>query len=438
MKPVLLFVLAFYWLPVFAQPTLTRATNAPGAGQAYTSTFAHVAGVTVGSPGANVTWDYSNLKDSAQGDTVRFVNASATPYASLFPQANLATMAKATDTSGGVAGTVNLYAYYLVNDNGLYSEGVFSHSSIGGSTMNDTSIYVPALRRYPLPITYLNQFTGSAQVINKTPLARDTSVEKDTVIADAWGTLKLPGKNYTNVLRVLTRSAVEVTIKIAGISFTTRVRSLSYSFYTPGYFGPLLALTVDTAGHVHNVSYSKGQVLPLQLLSFNAASQKSGVELTWSSAAEINTHVYQVQRSSTGNAFATIGGVPAKTGAAVNNYHYLDNSLPAGSSVLYYRLAEVDLDGSTHYSAIKPVLVAEAKALGMWPNPVVVNQPLHIRGNSLQQVNVFDVAGHLVKTVNLKGADSYDVNIQNLAKGTYLVTVHGGLGQAITNKIIVQ
>jgi len=102
---------------IIAQPTLTAATNNPIATDVFTQ---HQTAYTApGAAGANVTWNFSTLT-STYAVTNTFSLPSATPYASTFPTANLASL-----ISDG--GTSPYYSYYIVNSNVFSIDGWHVH-----------------------------------------------------------------------------------------------------------------------------------------------------------------------------------------------------------------------------------------------------------------------------------------------------------------------
>ncbi|WP_176132875.1 heparinase II/III family protein [Hymenobacter sp. CRA2] len=111
-----------------------------------------------------------------------------------------------------------------------------------------------------------------------------------------------------------------------------------------------------------------GKVLPVELMRFGAERQRGDVALTWQTATELRNAGFTVERR-TGQeaAFQPIGYVAgAGTSAAARSYRLLDNTAP--SSLTYYRLRQVDTDGTVTYS---PVAVAPAAA----PEPVLMLAP---------------------------------------------------------------
>lgn len=89
--------------------------------------------------------------------------------------------------------------------------------------------------------------------------------------------------------------------------------------------------------------------LPVTLISFGATKINSSVELKWITASEFNSSYFSVERSVDGIHFISIGKkTAAGTSNLENKYYFTDNSPSA--AINYYRLHEVDIDRSNHYS----------------------------------------------------------------------------------------
>ncbi|MCP4313943.1 MAG: T9SS type A sorting domain-containing protein [Bacteroidetes bacterium] len=71
----------------------------------------------------------------------------------------------------------------------------------------------------------------------------------------------------------------------------------------------------------------------------------------------------------------------------------------------------------------------------IYPNPA--NDVLHIASDAeLNSARVFDVAGKLVKLVDIGGAYSYALNISKLNKGVYILEIETVSGESSTSKIL--
>ena len=113
---------------------------------------------------------------------------------------------------------------------------------------------------------------------------------------------------------------------------------------------------------------STGAALPVELTRFGAAAEGSGVRLSWATASEKNSEGFEVQRSADGEAYQVMGKVVAQgTSTSQHEYEFRDARPLAG--LTYYRLRQIDADGSSAYS---PVATARARA-GVetlaYPNP---------------------------------------------------------------------
>ena len=114
--------------------------------------------------------------------------------------------------------------------------------------------------------------------------------------------------------------------------------------------------------------------LPVELTAFTAtAAGPAAVRLAWATASEKNSAWFDVERSADGVAFARMGTVAAAgSSSAARSYELLDARLPAGAALLYYRLKQVDADGTFSYSPVRTVALAGAGAaagLALYPNP---------------------------------------------------------------------
>lgn len=108
--------------------------------------------------------------------------------------------------------------------------------------------------------------------------------------------------------------------------------------------------------------------LPVTLTAWAGQRQVAGVLLRWATATEKNNARFEVQRSADGHSFATVATVPGHGNATEpHSYSAFDGSAPAG--LLYYRLRQVDFDGSAIFSPVVTVAADAASELVLFPNP---------------------------------------------------------------------
>ncbi len=174
---------------------------------------------------------------------------------------------------------------------------------------------------------------------------------------------------------------------------------------------------------------------PVELVSFKGIEDDCRVVLTWVTATETNVSHFSVEQSANGTDFSTLGRVDA-TGESQTEqtYTFIDEQLTASN---YYRLRIVDLDGSFEFSDIVSIDADCASGVSIsdiFPNPV--RNTLNIRVNSnvdheTARLVVTDNLGRAVLTQNAQiffGANTVELNVDNLPQATYYITIEGENG----------
>lgn len=193
-------------------------------------------------------------------------------------------------------------------------------------------------------------------------------------------------------------------VVIAGTSFTSPIR------------GTKLYLAVDF-------------VMPVELLSFTAkAHSEKSVILDWTTASEINSSHFSVERSKDGVLFEEIASVNASGNSGRNvSYQQLDNYPLLGRS--YYRLKLVDQDNSFSLSTTQTVnLSSTTDEITIYPNPLLSSASLYLTGISENEVDfsLYDATGRLIikQTILPVEANSPShINIPFLGGGLYHYSV---------------
>lgn len=171
--------------------------------------------------------------------------------------------------------------------------------------------------------------------------------------------------------------------------------------------------------------------LPVELKTFSASLTENGVELDWITGSEINNSHFNVQFSYDGINWETIGVVQGMgNSTAAINYSFLDPE--QGSGVQYYRLEQVDFDGTTSLSNIKHVTFDDdlkAKAFVAFQNSgnkVEIQTKFSGMGEAL----LIDTRGRIIETKSFVSTDKsgfkMEFNSTNLAEGVYYVNIKSG------------
>jgi hypothetical protein len=132
--------------------------------------------------------------------------------------------------------------------------------------------------------------------------------------------------------------------------------------------GRVLSVAYNGSGCVLVDPVVLTQPLPVELTWFGAALQKDGVRVSWETATERNCDYFAVERSADGRAFAEITRV-AGSGTTSQQKRYVTLDAAPLAGVSYYRLRQVDVDGTAHYSPVAVVNNAGRGVATLSPNP---------------------------------------------------------------------
>jgi hypothetical protein len=174
--------------------------------------------------------------------------------------------------------------------------------------------------------------------------------------------------------------------------------------------------------------YTKTAAVPVTLLSFNASlNNNRTVQLQWKTSNEINNKMFVVEKSTDGVSFSSFTSVDAKNGS-MNTYSIVDAQPFDG--INYYRLKQVDKNGSFKYSNIVSVNLkkSDINAFNVYPNPVKDLLTLNINSIIATKATVLitDISGRIInqQTIDLvKGNQSSTLNLTNLKQGNYQITL---------------
>ncbi len=182
--------------------------------------------------------------------------------------------------------------------------------------------------------------------------------------------------------------------------------------------------------------YSNG-ALPVKFAAFSAMYQNGFTKLSWSTATETNNDYFDIERSEDGLNFTAIGKVAGATNSnRITKYTYLDKSGIERTALLYYRIKQVDKDGSFDYTEIKVVKVPNLNvfAVHAYPNPVVRNLTVSLgEGYKSATYVLTDMSGKSLLKGNL--ISSHQIDVSNLPKGAYILKLKAG-DENFSKKII--
>ncbi|MGK0390785.1 MAG: hypothetical protein ACI94Y_003545, partial [Maribacter sp.] len=181
---------------------------------------------------------------------------------------------------------------------------------------------------------------------------------------------------------------------------------------------------------------------PVELLNFEGELRGQEVVLDWATASELNNNGFDIERLSNDNTFERIGFVRGQGNSTVkNNYTFTDRNLIGG--ILYYRLKQIDVDGSYDYSKIIEVEIPNEKDVYIYPNPFRSVISFELSESLLDKeinISIYNLQGQLVKNRTFRSTDKdliWNINELNLMDQVYIITVESE-GVLITQKKVAK
>lgn len=310
--------------------------------------------------------------------------------------------------------------------NAVRGNGIFVNSGLGidlgaiGVTANDANdgdAGANNLQNFPtITMVYANHVIGN---INSTPNTALTLDFYDSPTADPSGHGE--GSIY--------RTTVTVTTDASG--------NATFSFPLTSTAGRFMSATAtDASGNTSEFARSVqvSAALPVALLSFEANAQGRQAVLNWTTTAELNNDRFEVERSADVLNWEKLGTVKGMGNSnATNNYQLTDEAPALG--INYYRLKQVDFDGTYTYSQVKALSFEEnfAATLTAYPNPT--NGETTITLDQIMEsdaVNVINLAGIKLNapSKNLT-PNKVSIDLSGQPAGVYLLNIKGKIVKII-------
>ncbi|MBP9213049.1 MAG: T9SS type A sorting domain-containing protein [Chitinophagaceae bacterium] len=183
------------------------------------------------------------------------------------------------------------------------------------------------------------------------------------------------------------------------------------------------------------VHVTVNSAVPLTFTHFALAplSLGEGLGVRFSTTNEINVAHFNIQFSTNGKDFVTVGTIAAKN----NNYNEYSVVISPPSGVRgFYRIEAVDKDGKLTYSNIQSIVLNNNHSpLTIYPNPA--KETIAISFSKIKQIIISNIMGKVVKNIVVQQVNNTSITISNLPKGLYVVKVLGANGTAI-EKLVVE
>lgn len=321
------------------------------------------------------------------------------------------------------------------------SDNKNTYHLVPGSTMNfgqgankyrSALYYAYNITVTPVPLTIKATLSGNIQnfaeiyaseysgiLTTADPLDKTTTIAGNGTSVSSGAVTTTQGNELIYGVGIGATDAVS-----AGAGFTTRSNAQSNIVEDKiGSTANSYSATFTSANYwIATVATFKPLVtLPVVLVSYDAKQLKENkVELDWATASESNSDHFEVEHSANGQDWTAVGQVTAAgNSAAMQGYSFVDDAPYSG--VTYYRLVQVDRDGSETFSKTLTMHIGQASVatIRVYPNPAA--SYLVVEG-ATQAVTIFNTAGQrmLVRVVP-DGEIKTTIDLSALPKGAYFV-----------------
>jgi len=190
-----------------------------------------------------------------------------------------------------------------------------------------------------------------------------------------------------------------------------------------------------------------GAPLPVSLLSFTGKRVGSSVKIEWKTSSELNNDYFEIEHSTDGVSFSSLGFVSGSGTTSEVNAYSLFHELPQ-VGYNFYKLKQVDYDGKSSYEGgIVSVQVDGFVGLNMlpFPNPTTADNVkvlININENAPALIEMFDLVGnrHFINQVSASELVSkeYELNLNaNMAPGLYILKLRQG-AESVVKRIMIK
>lgn len=176
---------------------------------------------------------------------------------------------------------------------------------------------------------------------------------------------------------------------------------------------------LDGDGIIGNIN----NPLPVKLLSFDAEKLTyNSALLTWVTATESNNNYFTIFKSRDGLNWEEIAEIEGAGNSSVE-LSYSHKDLKLSSGVTYYKLRQTDFDGKYSETPIKSVNNGLKGDFSLYPNPFN-NEITFMSAEGINFIEVYNMKGQLVKSVNGNNQIDLTLDVEKLPKGVYYLQIY--------------
>jgi hypothetical protein len=327
------------------------------------------------------------------------------------------------------AGNTMLYTYHKVlqsNISGCYKIYI-SYQGMGGDnriaidqlSLGATTCYIGGCNQSPVAV---NDFFGGS----------DTHTCTGNVLPNDYD----PESNVLTAQLVSNSADGTVVLQSFGaFTFTPNPgfngQSTTFTYAVCDNGSPSMCSDAATV----TIVFQGNSALPVTLTDFGAVYANDQVNVKWTTTFEMNNDHFEVERSTDGVSFKSVGTVKGQGVSAIkHNYQFNDDVSKnvLNRNDMYYRLKQVDIDGKATYTKVLVVRVYRTKSLqslSVTPNPAIndIKVNVQLNENSYIVMKVANSSGtEVVRKTTRGSAGSNTFSLEgtsHLQAGVYFLEV---------------
>lgn len=178
----------------------------------------------------------------------------------------------------------------------------------------------------------------------------------------------------------------------------------------------------------YTVEGSINPTLPVNLKTFDCSLAEEGILLEWQTASESNNSGFEVLRSGDGHYWEELGFVEGQVNSnTIQYYRFVDRSGLRHSN--YYKLRQIDLDGTSTYSKTLICNHSDNKFLKIYPNPSSTKITVQFdNGKASRHLKVYNMVSRNLVLEEKIFMSGETLDVSSMEKGIYMIHI-GNLRQ---------
>ncbi len=192
-----------------------------------------------------------------------------------------------------------------------------------------------------------------------------------------------------------------------------------------------------------SLQFTNGQSvnpLPVEFISVEAQVLNNLVNISWSTAWEINNDYFTILKSTDGINFSSIGVVLGNgTTNEISNYNFIDYDIQNDNT--FYKIQQTDFDGTIDFSPVVIIRnnnqsVSKTNEPKIYPNPVnngIVN--ISIENLNVRKIYLINSLGQSIFVSDINSESKIEINTKEYKSGLYYIKLEGD--QVTINPLII-